>query len=98
MKKNSRTQPGARTAESVRCDGPSLADSPTTIHADLPVALLKPFELKRQNPHPGPLPSDGRGRTEGRVRRFGQPSDSRSGLASCSLSHRIGEGQGEGTL
>src|SRR5262249_27055710 len=66
--------------------------------ADCHVVLLKAFELKSQNPHPGPLPSDGRGRIEGRVRNCGRPLNRPSRFAGCSLSRRMGEGQGEGSL
>src|SRR6185369_12117148 len=52
--------------------------------------------LVHSYPHPGPLPSDGRGRIV--LRRSAYPTAlevARAG-SGCSLSRRTGEGQGEG--
>jgi len=52
--------------------------------------------LRRTHPHPGPLPSDGRGRTV--LSRLAYPTavEGATDGSGCSLSRRPGEGQGEG--
>jgi hypothetical protein len=55
-------------------------------------------------PHPGPLPSDGRGRIVVRFLEISCVGVCRTIIREpeignrCSLSHRMGEGQGEGGL
>src|SRR5439155_13567223 len=47
-------------------------------------------------PHPGPLPSDGRGRIVLRRSAFPTALEAARDGSGCSLSRRTGEGQGEG--
>ena len=63
---------------------------------------LVPLLVKWSNPHPGPLPSDGRGgnapclKTNPRWSSAGRSSDFLETDDTCSLSRPTGEGQGEG--
>src|SRR5580765_6329849 len=49
-----------------------------------------------RNPHPGPLPSDGRGRIVPRAAADPTALETANNGSGCSLSRRTGEGQGEG--
>jgi hypothetical protein len=66
------------------------------------IKLRIPHNSKRANPHPGPLPSDGRGSANARLSNLRIPLLAidayqwQKRVAACSLSHRMGEGQGEG--
>src|SRR5205809_7472693 len=65
----------------------------TLFQTDLGLAQKQLRILEQNHPHPGPLPSDGRGRIV--LRRSAYPTALRDG-SGCSLSRRTGEGQGEG--
>ncbi len=63
--------------------------------------LVEPL-VKLNNPYPGPLPSDGRERNAPSLKANQRRSSARQSFElpetdnGCSLSHRMGEGQGEG--
>src|SRR3989441_9285702 len=52
--------------------------------------------LGQTHPHPGPLPSDGRGRIVLRRSAYPTALEAARDGSGCSLSRRTGEGQGEG--
>ena len=68
----------------------------TLFQTDLGLAQKQLRILEQNHPHPGPLPSDGRGRIV--LRRLAYPTalEAASDRSGCSLSLRTGEGQGEG--
>ena len=52
--------------------------------------------IEQNDPHPDPLPSDGRGNSQTRLSRLPKRLDTTTDGARFSLSHPLGEGRGEG--
>ncbi len=52
--------------------------------------------FEQNDPHPDPLPSDGRGNSQTRFSQVLQRLDTLADGGRFSLSHRMGEGRGEG--